>query len=454
MSTDPAVDDPKLDPKIRNLITRFIHVGKEKPKYYPGCWTAHEYFEPERLVALDKAFEESNENCLEAINLLLKVGKEGWYTRFETIAFALAKCLLLTNEDFQLIEQQMNSRDAIIKYVINGLKRTKSLCGAKEGTKEVLELIQKVEDMRHCEDPVAAAAIASRNQFTLDHVPAHLLTSQDNLQRIHNMGFLTVDSTTTAILISLINNQDFINKSEVTPIEVYITLNNYKNKTKPIAHAKATVMADKETRRRARQIFDPKTGLWEWSSLLQAIQVKPGKKTVEILPKPVLPPAPAVTATGDAEPEKKSKKKLLAQCFYHTSVTPGHVAIIMALQILKREKNAKLAVFTEEGIQLVSLEPNFINIDEAEFKLRNNHKFDVFINIIDRSTRYLELDHDARGGRGNGARYGPPPTEKKGVTLPDRCPTSDDTHCGVLDVVGIDEHVPKLIDAFALGQFK
>lgn len=73
MSTNPAVDDPKLDPKIRNLITRFIHVGIEKSKYYPGCWTTHKYFEPERLVALDKAFEESNENCLEAINLLLKV---------------------------------------------------------------------------------------------------------------------------------------------------------------------------------------------------------------------------------------------------------------------------------------------------------------------------------------------------------------------------------------------
>lgn len=53
-----------------------------------------------------------------------------------------------------------------------------------------------------------------------------------NIQRIHNMGFLTGDSTTTAILVSLLNNQDFINKSEITPIEVFITLNNYKLKTK------------------------------------------------------------------------------------------------------------------------------------------------------------------------------------------------------------------------------
>lgn len=32
--------------------------------------------------------------------------------------------------------------------------------------------------------------------------------------------------------------------------------------------------------------------------------------------------------------------------------------------------------------------------------------------------------------------------------------TTDGTHEGVLDVVGIDEHVPKVIDAFVLGQFK
>lgn len=32
--------------------------------------------------------------------------------------------------------------------------------------------------------------------------------------------------------------------------------------------------------------------------------------------------------------------------------------------------------------------------------------------------------------------------------------TTDGSHEGVLDVVGIDEHVPQLLDAFALGQFK
>lgn len=35
-----------------------------------------------------------------------------------------------------------------------------------------------------------------------------------------------------------------------------------------------------------------------------------------------------------------------------------------------------------------------------------------------------------------------------------RVASTDGTHEGVLDVIGIDEHVPKLLDAFARGQFK
>lgn len=71
------------------------------------------------------------------------------------------------------------ARDAVVKYVVHDLKRAKALCSAKEGTKEVLDYMQKVEDIRHCEDPVVAAAIVTRDHFTLDHVPAHFLTSQD-----------------------------------------------------------------------------------------------------------------------------------------------------------------------------------------------------------------------------------------------------------------------------------
>ncbi|CAH2243811.1 jg12723 [Pararge aegeria aegeria] len=115
-----------------------------------------------------------------------------------------------------------------------------------------------------------------------------------------------------------------------------------------------------------------------------------------------------------------------------------------------------------------------------EWAAKNNENFDVFIHMVDRTTRYMELDRTARGGRGSGGRYGPPPAENK--ELIDHCPvraleryrdkavrkaklivmslashrleTTDGSHEGILDIVGVDEHVPKVMDAFVLGQFE
>ncbi|CAG9783196.1 unnamed protein product [Diatraea saccharalis] len=631
---------PIIDSGVRNRITRYLHTGNEVPKYFPGCWSSHKYFELDRLTALNEVLANGMKN-VEVVHIILKAYKDGWYTRFETIAFALCKCLLLgspavkeatykaaaevcrTPEQMMLfnkftrllktgngrgwckhvkdwytqrepmeLAKEMSrvkarhgrshktlirkahikidpndfARDAVIKYAIFGLKRAKQLLGDKPEAKAVLEYIQKVEDLRHCEDPVAAAAIAAENHFTLDHVPGHLLTSQDvwnailpqftleellnQIQRIHNMGFLTSDSTTTAILISLLNNQDVIKKSKVHPLAVYITFCNYKKKSRPMKHEKAKVAAEKEQRRRARQMFDATTGLWEWIVTRRhpkevkhwGIDQPPNPGVLAALNKLIdhtwlLTPPTNVrymitldmrhhmfkgrhfcktyvvpkkgkkvniaaktpqTGGGDTDNEKKSKKRLLAECFYNRHVTPGHAAIILALQILKREKNVKLAVFSEEGIEVVSIERNFSNIEEAEFVLRkanlgrvqldapiewankNNHKVDVFINMVDRPTRFMELEQNKRGGRGEGGRYGPPPTNND---IPDHCPvraleryrnkqklpnsklivmslashrvgTTDGTHEGVLDIIGVDEHVPKIMDAFVLDQFK
>ncbi|XP_049885453.1 RNA-binding protein RO60-like [Pectinophora gossypiella] len=632
-------EPPAVDRQLRNQLQRYLHTGNELPKYYPGCWTTHKYYEVDKLQALNLILA-NGVNNLEVINIIVKAYKDGWYTRFETIAFALTKCLklgsttvkeaaykaateicntpeelmifnkftrqlktgngrgwckyvkewYLSKEPMQLakemtrvrsrhgrshktllrkahvkIPEDDHARDAVVKYAIYGFKRAKQLIGDIEATKEMFDYIQKVEDMRHCENPTDAAGLASQHQFTLDHVPGHLLTSQDvwnavlpqmsledllyNVQRIHNMGFLTTDSTTTAILISLLNNQDVVKKSKVTPLAVYITLANYKKKSRPLKSEKAKVALEKEQRRRSRQIFDAKTGVWQWTVTRRhpkevkhwGIDQPPNEAVIAALGKLVdqtwllTPPTKArymitldmrhhmfkgrhfcksfvvpkkgrkislpktVGPGGDAEAEKKSKKRLFAECFYNKHVTPGHAAIILALQILKREQNVKLAVFTDEGVQLVAIERNFSSIEEAEFLFRkanlgrvqldapiewaakNKEKVDVFINMVDRTTRYMELDIKARGGRGPGGRYGPPPAA--GKDMPDHCPvraleryrkttkvkdaklvvmslashrvaTTDGTHEGVLDIVGVDEHVPKLLDAFVLGQFK
>ncbi|XP_063547097.1 uncharacterized protein LOC134754692 [Cydia strobilella] len=639
---------PTLDLKLRNQLTRFLHTGNEVPKCFPGCWPKQKYFQAENLKTIDEALA-NGVNNLEVVDVILKAYNDGWYTRFETIAFALSKCLLLgsadvkaatykavgqicnTSEQMMLfckftrllktgngqgwcniirlwytskdtmelaqevtrvkarhgrshntllrkshvkVDENDKARDAVVKYAIFGLKKVKQLVADHEQTRAVLEYIQQVEDLRHCEDPVAAAAMVEQHRFTLDHIPGHLLTSQDvwdavlphmelgdllnNVQRLHNMGFLTSDSPTTAILVSLLSNSDVIKKSKVTPIEVYITLSNYKKKGRPLKHQKAKVAVEKERRRRARQIFDSKTGLWQWSvtrrhpkevkhwgidqppnqavlnvltnlvdmtwsltpktgaRYLITMDMRPhmfigrhfcknfvlpkkGRKTTATATPTKSSPAP-VTAAGDgnANAEKKSKKRLLAECFYNKHVSPGHAAIILALQILKREDNVKLAVFTEEGVQIVNVDKKSASIDQAEFILRKaklgrvqldapiewaakkKNKYDVFINMVDRTTRFMELDEEQRGGRGSGGRFGPPPAPSKEIA--DHCPvralmryraaiqtnaklivmslashrvaTTDGSHEGVLDMIGVDEHTPKVMDAFTLGHFK
>lgn len=54
------------------------------------------------------------------------------------------------------------------------------------------------------------------------------------------------------------------------------------------------------------------------------------------------------------------------------------------------------------------------------YAMNNHKKYDVFINMVDRTTRYMELDINNRGGRGPGGRYGPPPPATK--EIPDHCP--------------------------------
>ncbi|VVC92385.1 unnamed protein product [Leptidea sinapis] len=554
-----------LDPKIRNHITRYIHTGNEKPIYYPGSWNTRRYFEPDNLQVIVEAIE-NGQDGLEVINIILKAYKDGWFTHFETIAFALAKCLKYGNEKLNAsvykaageicktpeellmftkytrilktgngagwcklirnwytskepmhlakeitrvrsrygrshksllrkshvkLEANDQARDFIVKYTICGLKRAKMMLPPNENTKEIYEYIQKVEDMRHCEDPVAAAAVAQANNFILDHVPGHLITAQEvwdailpqlslhellyNIQRLHNMGFLKSDSTTSAILLSLLNNEDVIKKSKVTPLEVYITLNNYKQNSKPLKYDKAKVALEKQTRRRQRQLYDDRTNTWQWRStnrhpkelkiwgidqpanqdiiaslfnLINQVWTNtiPIKRRFLITVDMRNHMFKATNTTpsgggGDADNvnTEQSKRKLFAECFYNKNVMPGYAAIIVALQIMKREEDAQLAVFTEDGIQIItSIDRNFTSLREAEFILRKanlgrvqldapiewasrmNENFDVFINMVDRTTRYMELDITQRGGRGPGARFGPPPPEDSG--LQDHCP--------------------------------
>lgn len=64
--------EPNLDSNVRNRLTRYLHTGNEIPKYFPGCWKSHKYFEVDRLTALNDALANGMNN-VEVVNIILKV---------------------------------------------------------------------------------------------------------------------------------------------------------------------------------------------------------------------------------------------------------------------------------------------------------------------------------------------------------------------------------------------
>lgn len=61
-----------LDPKLHNQLTRFVHTGREIPKYYPGCWLSHKYFDEDKLPILNETLQ-NRANQVEVVEVLLKV---------------------------------------------------------------------------------------------------------------------------------------------------------------------------------------------------------------------------------------------------------------------------------------------------------------------------------------------------------------------------------------------
>lgn len=53
-------------------LKRYLHVGMEIPKYYPGCWASHKYFELDKLKAIDEIYEK-DKNHLDVVNVIVKV---------------------------------------------------------------------------------------------------------------------------------------------------------------------------------------------------------------------------------------------------------------------------------------------------------------------------------------------------------------------------------------------
>ncbi|KAG5326532.1 RO60 protein, partial [Acromyrmex heyeri] len=328
----------------------------------------------------------------------------------------------------------------ILKYVIHGLEKIKKDMAADQieeispNINELLKYMEEIEDFKHCEDEVRAASMLETFGFSLDHVPGHLLKSKEvwnsllismdivvllnNLQRIHNLGFLVTDEPAVEKVTERLTNSQYVERSAIHPALIFITLKNYQCSGKCLTYEK----------RKVREL---------------------AKKSV---PPGFDPNIKIMDALNEA---------------FHLSFKLFHK--LCSLIIINLIDNITIATFKNVGIYILnvyktdSFEDILKTLKTAPLGSSNQSKpilwakkqskqYDVFINIIDQ----ILQKHDE--SQENLISY------KEHLNLPDTklitcalCSPSPyrkehyDRH--VLTINGFDATVPNVIEAFAKGLF-
>lgn len=404
-----------------------------------------------------------------------------WYLSKD--ALELAKCVTRykgrygwTHKDIIKLSHPKTSdiaKQAVFKYVLFGLKETQKEFGDKPEAVEVVNYIQSVEDFKHCEDELQAARLLEIHNLTLDHVPGHMLKSEEvwnsliptmsltmlfnSLQRIHNIGILKPNATAVDKIIDAISDQDKLASEKIHPALVHITIKNYEKSGKPLSFEKQRV------KNAAKKPSPP--------------PLKPNRKIIEALYKTLGYSFNSLEPTGlrymiTIDMNKAMQDSPAWQC---GNVSAAEAGCLIALCLLRCEQNVTVATFKNIGIHVVNLDKNgslgqivrkmkqmptgAVNLEKPMiWATQKSKKYDVFINVVDVVEKRF----------GNGVRTDNPikaikdyrtKMELKDAKLVTCAMTSAhmvshaDTDKNCLSICGFDENVPKIIEAFARSLF-
>ncbi|KAG5311801.1 RO60 protein, partial [Acromyrmex insinuator] len=360
----------------------------------------------------------------------------------------------------------------ILKYVIHGLEKIKKDMAADQieeispNINELLKYMEEIEDFKHCEDEVRAASMLETFGFSLDHVPGHLLKSKEvwnsllismdivmllnNLQRIHNLGFLVIDEPAVEKVTERLTNSQYVEKSAIHPALIFITLKNYQCSGKCLTYEKRKVR--ELAKKSMLPGFDPNIKIMD--ALNEAFHLS--FKNIQPTNLRYL-----VTIS--------TNKSMEVSTWQNGNMTGIETAALIALILLRSEENVTIATFKNVGIYILnvyktdSFEDILKTLKTAPLGSSNQSKpilwakkqskqYDVFINIIDQ----ILQKHDE--SQENLISY------KEHLNLPDTklitcalCSPSPyrkehyDRH--VLTINGFDATVPNVIEAFAKGLF-
>ncbi|XP_028050393.1 60 kDa SS-A/Ro ribonucleoprotein [Monomorium pharaonis] len=360
----------------------------------------------------------------------------------------------------------------ILKYVVHGLKKAKEDVTDEQietnpNLTQLLKYMEEVEDFKHCEDEVRAARMLETYGFSLDHVPGHLLKSKEiwhsllmkmdvvvllnNLQRIHNLGFLTTDEPSVERVTERLTDPYHIQNSAVHPALIFITLKNYQCSGKSLSFEKRKV------RELARKSMPP--------------AFDPNVKIMDALHEAFLLSFKNIQPTNLRYLVTISTKSMDVPTWQNGNMSGIETAALIALILLRSEENVTIATFKNTGIHCINL-VNVCKTDSFEHILRTlkampigstnlskpilwakkqSEQYDVFINIMDQIIQ--KHDESQENLISYKEHLNLPQTKLINCALCSSSSYHKDYDRHVLMINGFDATVPNVIQAFAKGLF-
>ncbi|XP_076288394.1 RNA-binding protein RO60 [Lasioglossum baleicum] len=300
--------------------------------------------------------------------------------------------------------------EVVLKYIIRGLDEIEKTYGDDSRFTEIIRYIKNVEDFKHCVDEVRAAGLLEMHELTLDHVPGHLLKSKEiwyalvssmnlnllltNLQRIHNLELLKPNALTVSKLVDQIVNEENIARDKVHPALVLVTIRDYENSGKPLSYEKRKVK---------EQFHKPLSN-----------PPKPNPKIIDALYKMLYISLRHVQPTGLRYMVTINMNKVMLETntWRSGNVNGAEAGCIIALALLRSEKNVTIATFKNVGIHTVIID-KYASFGQAMRRLQQmpvgnvnlskpmswaahqNNEYDVFINVVDRIFEKSDTSEEA-----------------------------------------------------------
>ncbi|XP_067009407.2 RNA-binding protein Ro60 [Anabrus simplex] len=487
-SVEELIADEKATDAVIHIVKAFSDGYSAHPQYlvYALAWCARQ---KTSLPLREAAYNAFKTICKSPQNMFLfiKFAKElsapnsgwghgwrrvvnDWYLNQEPLQ--LAECAtryrsmyLWSHKDILKLAHPATedvAKQAVLKYIVFGLKEAQQEFGDKAAAQPVLQYLQTVEEFKHCKNEEQAARMLEQHHFSLEHVPQHLLKSKEvwtalvpclpldvllkNLKRLARLRFLRGNHVVVARVLDALENQTALEESNVHPAQVLIALRNYELSGK-------LKYTPPDPSKEVKQLPQPNPKVIEaLNTLLESsfkLLVSTGMRYMIVV---------------DTRPQM-----LTSRC-WQCQVQPLQAAALLSLCLVKAERDVMVMAFGFGTPAPVALEKS-MSFKQAQDKLKEvpsttmdlaapiewaektKKSVDVFIIVTDNHLRGIKVKPiDALKQYRTSLNIPNAKLVVCALSVPEFFVASPEDP-GMLDVAGFDGQVPRIIEAFSRGAF-